>query len=49
MNKKKNGIRIGTILCVIISFVAAVIIWILAKYSESDLQTAMNIIQPVVW
>lgn len=32
MNKKIFGIRIGTVITVIMSFFAAVAFWILAKY-----------------
>lgn len=48
MNNKKNGIRIGTIMWVIASFVAAVIFWIIAKYSEASSQVAMNILYHLV-
>lgn len=33
MNKKKNGIRIGTVVTVILCTIAAVAFWILAKYN----------------
>lgn len=36
MNKKIFGIRIGTVLSVVVSLITAVVFWLFIKYSESD-------------
>lgn len=36
MNKKIFGIRIGTMISVILSFAVAVVFWLFVKYVESD-------------
>ena len=35
MNKKKLGISFGTILWLVLSFFAAVVLWLFAKYSDA--------------
>lgn len=40
MNKKILGIRIGTILSVILSLITAVVFWLFVKYSESGAENA---------
>lgn len=42
MNKKIFGIRIGTIISVILSFAAAVCFWLFVKYAESDMNTLLG-------
>ena len=42
MNKKIFGIRIGTVLSVIVSFITAVVFWLFIKYSESDPDIAQS-------
>ena len=42
MNKKILGIRIGTILTVVLSFTAAVVFWLFIKYSETSAELASS-------
>lgn len=42
MKKKIFGIKIGTILTVIVSLVAAVLFWLFVKYSQADAEQVLS-------
>lgn len=44
MNKKILGIKIGTILTVVLSLCFAVLFWLFVKYSDSEPAGAISII-----
>ena len=42
MNKKNIGISFGTVLWIVLSFFAAVILWMFVKYNESAAISLFN-------
>lgn len=44
MKKKIFGIKIGTIISVFLCLIAAVIFWLVAKYSEQDTQAVLALL-----
>jgi len=46
MNKKIFGIKIGTVITVIASLAAAILVWLFVRYSEAQLPEALKVLVP---